>query len=246
MNDKLHPDFELLLAYVDGQLNETEHRKAEALILRDQTAQDFVQELQKSQLPYRDAFQPLLEAKKITSKEVLVAPKSNRWAWSGAIAASLCVGLIAGGLFISNQQINHDDWVMQVADYQLLYVRDTLNTPNPEIAQVAALSEKLGKQLGTKLIIPDLSSHALSFKRGQVLETHGKPLIQLAYLPKQGRPVALCITAIHEDDSPQESGTSRGLSFVKWTKNGLGYVLIGDVKQEKLQQMANHAVEQMG
>ena len=69
--------------------------------------------------------------------------------------------------------------------------------------------------------------------------------MQLAYLPKNGRPVALCILKDNVADALPKTGTSRGLPYVTWTKKGLSYVIIGDIDKDDLNAAALSALSQM-
>lgn len=178
-----------------------------------------------------------------------VQSKQAAWQWPTSLAASLMLGLVIGyGMFASSGN-NHQqvkNWVTEVANYQLLYVRDTV-TPAPILndSQQLALQTKLGKMLKSDLKIPDLSKQKLTFKRGQLLDIDGKPLVQLVYLPDDGLPIALCILRSDAADSLPQSGESRDQSFIEWSKNGLSYVIIGKTDMKNLEAAAMTAMAQI-
>ena len=66
-----------------------------------------------------------------------------------------------------------------------------------------------------------------------------------AYLPKKGRPVALCIQKENVSDSLPTTGESRGFPYVTWSKNGFSYVIIGAIDPSDLNNAALNALSQM-
>ncbi len=254
MTQEIHPQAEKLLAYVDGQLSVAETEEVEGLLASDDSALAFVKKLQRSNLPFAESFEFMLEEDKepdsSISPEIEISESNSQvtktnWLWPGSIAASLLLGLVIGYFtFMANTE-DHDNWIVRVADYHLLYVRDTVIATHLNPAQVSQLKSKLSKALNTDLNIPDLSAQKLKFKRGQILDAGGKTLIQLAYLPNDGLPVALCILRSNAPDSLPKSGISRGLPYVEWSKDGFSYVIIGKINQQDLEAAAISAASQV-
>ncbi|MEE9352502.1 MAG: hypothetical protein V3U78_09590 [Thiotrichaceae bacterium] len=250
-----HPQAAKLLAYVDGQLNAMESAEVKKLLSQDLTARAFVNQLENSQLPFQEAFDQLLVEDSSNDRPTmpnLTSPtldtqnthSQTAWFWPAALAASLVLGLVLG-TFIPTQAVkNEQDWIMQVANYQLLYVRDTVKPSQLTQAQITALKQRLETKLASPLIIPDLTQQQLQFKRGQVLDVNGSPLIQLAYLPASGNPVALCITHNQDPDTLPKVGQAHGMPLVHWSQNGLSYVIIGDMDAGELKAAAYNALSQ--
>jgi len=251
--DNLHPQAALLLGYVDKQLSSEEIIEAEKLLENDPAAVAFVETLNSNELPFKESFDFLLEDldDSVQSSVLASSTKINKksWQWPASVAASLMLGLVIGyGLFSTGQSNikQETNWVTEVANYQLLYVRDTVK-PAPilnEIQQLA-LQTKLSKALKSDLNIPNLTQQNLTFKRGQILDIEGQPLIQLVYLPEEGLPVALCILKNNVADSLPKSGVSRGQEFIEWSKNGLSYVIIGKTDKKNLEAAALTAMSQI-
>jgi len=244
--DNLHPQTELLLAYADQQLSDTDKVKVEKLLTNDPDAMEFLQKLEISNLPFAQSFEFLLEEKTPSAAIEIVKPKTKKtWFLPASVAASLMVGIAIGFLSFSYTNHNHDNWITQVADYHLLYSRDTVQNRELSDTELQTLKVKLSKAINTNLNIPNLSSEQLQFKRGQILEQNGKPLIQLVYLPSEGKPIALCLLRTDIADSSIEEGKSRGMSFYTWSKNGLSYVIVGDIDNQWLKAAAIDAASQL-
>lgn len=252
--DTLHPKASLLLAYADKQLNAEEIIEAETLLKEDPEARVFLETLMSSQLPFAESFDFLLDDKDQSDGDdeevVLNNPqKQSSWQWPTSIAASLLIGLVVGFAlfsFKSQHDADKDNWITDIANYQLLYTRETV-TPAPSLSdeEQIALQAKLSNSLKGGLTIPDLSMHKLSFKRGQILDIDGKPLVQLAYLPETGLPLALCILRNDVADTLPTSGESQGLSYIKWSKDGLSYVIIGKTDKKNLEAVALSTINQI-
>lgn len=249
----LHPHANKLLAYADNTLSISDRLEVEKLLASDASASAFLEQLKISDLPFADSFKFLLDdldqnhevISKPSTPETPVA-KQTKWLWPVSLAASLLLGIIVTFFSINATTEDHDNWIVQVADYHLLYIRETVIHSNLNDSQIEQLSNALGNQLKTHLTIPDLSKQNLQFKRGQTLDSNGQKLVQLAYLPKDGRPVALCILRTNETDSLPTAGKSRGLPYVTWTKSGLSYVIIGAIDKKDLNNAALNALSQMG
>ncbi|MEM7207477.1 MAG: hypothetical protein AAF434_06620 [Pseudomonadota bacterium] len=261
MNTDSHPQEALLLAYVDNQLDAEHIAEVEALIASDASAAELVEQFRSSALPYAEAFdQHLAEAPRelISQIEDKTANSSDQPAAETRVqpsirrmrsmAAVLIVGIFLGIvcstiLNKTSQNAQTPTWLAQVASYHELYVRETVSGS----AQVAtpALAEKLSEVLGDEMTIPDLREHQLEFRRGQVLQVEGAPLVQLAYLPSSGMPVALCITRNNAGDKALHSGVSHNLNYASWAKDGLSYVIVGHIDAATLEDAARSAMQQL-
>lgn len=246
--DNLHPHAELLLSYADNRISESNKEKAEQILATDSTAREFLALLGHSDLPYEESFAFLLSDDIKASSQNIEKTKEDKkpvWFWPASLVASVMLGLGIGYAAFLSKYEDHDNWIVQVADYHLLYVRETVTGSQPDSLAVKALSEKLGNALNTKLVIPDLSKNQIAFKRGQILQSDDRPLIQLAYLPDVGQPVALCILRNDMPDALPKKGNSRGMPYVKWSKDGLSYVIIGKIEEAALEAAALNAVSQL-
>ena len=223
-----HPQEALLLAYVDGQLDGADRARAQQLVENDSSAREFVALLERSKLSYKAAFDERLDATVPEAIEGTIrhwTPPGDepvpvkRPAQRFALVATLLLG-IAVGFGVSNrtQRDAPTDstpaWLAQVASYHELYVRDTVDGIALDADRRQQLAAELTTALGAPLQIPDLRRQKLDFKRGQLLQIEGRALIQLAYLPDAGTPVALCITKNGAPDAGFASGESHNLRYV--------------------------------
>lgn len=225
---------ETLTAYLDGELTAKEAGEVEAALASSPELQARLAALDVPLGALRDGMDmALAEAPKVPEMPVAVVRASGAWQW-GAIAAALAVGVALGGQFARQSAT---DWVDVVANYQSLYVTETLAAPAlpsaVAIQKVGALSADLGVELW-----PLLDLDAIEFRRAQMLGLEGEPLVQMAYLAG-AVPVAICITRIESGDTSVNVDQRFGMQAAHWTENGYGYLVIGGDDADLIRSVAD-------
>ncbi|MEM8837243.1 MAG: hypothetical protein AAGE89_04060 [Pseudomonadota bacterium] len=226
-----------LTAYLDGELDLASERELEVALARDP---DLVGRLEALDFPrdeVKTAFDTLLDKAPPPPVRPKATPRTGQFR-PLLIAASLTIG-IAIGSFVSSP-VNHDltdDWKLAVANYQVLYVTETLapDDPDPEgtEARIEAFSETLGRDLR-----PALNSVGLTFRRTQMLGLNGAPLVQMAYLSEGGVPFAICITRVDETDYAPRAETLIGQAAAHWVDDGIGFLVIGGADEAFVENIA--------
>lgn len=147
----------------------------------------------------------------------------------------ILVGTLLGGVvmgYLTGQrqsQSTPENWVAQMVSYQEMYTTATIAAIQEPDENVQTTATRLSQVLGSPVVIPDLATKGLKFKRAQVLQSQNKPVIQLAYQDSvTGEPLAVCITRldIAETRAPK-AGTDRSVNYVAWQDEYLGFVLVG-------------------
>lgn len=172
-----------------------------------------------------------------------------------ALAASLLVGSLVGALiygvagthqssdYVSTNiaQADVPEWVRLVADYHRLYVRETI--VGVPVSSKDLVSEAVSEKLNHKLTVPSLDQQGMEFRRAQWLAVDEQPLLQLAYLPTEGEPLAVCVLRKNEvRDLPAEYGETGGMQYVHWQAGNLAVVIVGTVDSQQLVEI-NRIVE---
>ncbi len=233
-----------LRAYLAGDMPEEAARALEEqlegdailearLLELDQASHEVLRQVM-TELPGQERLRRL-EADLTTAEPVKTRPV---WAMA-AVAAFVAFGL---GAFIFGTQrsaVPHR-WQEQVAIYQALYVTETLTPIRFEQDVIAAQVKRSGTELGRDIPFEAVSRlDALTLKRAQILGFEGAPLIQLAYLSETGAPVALCAVRLDGSETADVVfETLAGLPSAHWSRDGVGYMLIGDLAAEHLQDLA--------
>jgi anti-sigma factor RsiW len=153
------------------------------------------------------------------------------------VAGAFCCGIAlrmmpqmtgSGGFVTASHDSGTAPWIKAAAGYQQLYSRDTIALLQPDMSATAIIATQIRDVDNLPMRIPDLHSQGLTFKRVQRLRFHGKPLVQIVYLPEKGKPVALCVLAEEKADTVPWSERVDGMAVVEWRRGQLGYALFGE------------------
>ncbi|MEL6374934.1 MAG: hypothetical protein AAFR04_13320 [Pseudomonadota bacterium] len=161
-------------------------------------------------------------------------------AWAACAAGFALLGGLGGWLAAGSQA---QSWDSAAATYHALYVRQTLAPVIAEPARQARELARVSSALGRPLNAADLRSlKDLAYKRAQVLGYEGRPLIQLAFLSRDGVPIALCIIRAAGSSGSGDVATARydGLNAARWSKDGYDFLLLGNKDAEQLRTYAEH------
>lgn len=256
-NDKNMPSDELLVAFIDGELDGTESARIEALIGSDTAvAERFDRLAQASALPFAEAFEPLLEkAPSEQLQQMLAALPSpavqpgrragiGRRGFLAAAAACVVAGIaVDRTAMLVGRRLSRpsegEEWRAVVAEYLSLYDADTLSAPpgdrNAQAAELAVVAERLDLRL-----TPDrIGMPGVSFRRAQVLVYDGKPLAQIVYLDPETGPMALCIIASAGGAAEPDMERRHGMNVVYWSDAGHAFMLIGHDSIDRMKDLAD-------
>ncbi|TAV47129.1 anti-sigma factor [Rhizobium leguminosarum] len=254
------PSDEDLTAFIDGELTPEEAARIEAIVNEDESTAERLEFLARANLPFEQAFAPLLaEAPRQKLEAMLAAipaqqsarPASTpafatRRRFLGALAASLVAGIAIDRAVIGigrgfSAKDENSEWRAVVADYISLYTAETLAGPVPgredQAAQLAGLDEKLGLSLSPEAV----SLPGIDFKRALLLQYDGKPLAQIAYLDPETGPMALCIVKSDKGPKAPDFENRKGMNVVYWSNATHAFMLIGRIPVDRVQELAENA-----
>ncbi len=248
-------DDRALMSYVDGELSPEQRAAIEAAIATNEGTAERVEAFRASCLPYRAAFestrQPDLPESLIVRADELIRVSRNRSIVNGyrrpaALAASFAAGIIlaVSALMLAQQTLRTAGdtaaWVRAAADYQALYGRETLANIDVDRAGTVRTLAHLRRTSGIRFDIPDLGAAGLTFKRIQQLEFHGHPLVQLTYLPREGKPVALCMLEDLSANTDVRMHVVDGMHTAVWRSGRLTYALLAPSDRLDLRALARN------
>lgn len=256
----------LLMSYVDDELTPDRRAEVEAEIAHAPELTERVDALRASVLPYRAAFErqplpPLPDALASRIAELVsvstAAPQPARavqrrlsplWLSAAFFAGAMSTGVLFSALsglppFKAGTTAEAAPWIKAVAEYQSMYVRETVASLREDRGSAAQQLAEVRSRDGMNVEIPDLSSAGLSFKRLQRLSFHGKPLLQIVYLPERGDPVALCVLPDARGDVPLHAQRVGDMDTVAWRRSHLSYVLLARQAPVDLQQIGRRIAD---
>ncbi|MEO0370211.1 MAG: hypothetical protein AAF231_02035 [Pseudomonadota bacterium] len=226
-----------LTAYLDGEASAALTHDIEKQLEDDPALAAELQALRAAEAAFTADQDALLSL--APSMPALPATPRTTPAWITALGGMAAGLVIAAGFtwsLMSGQGSGQDpDWRAVVANYQSLYVTETLaGVAEPQSVSEAKLAELSGV-LGLDLTdLPKVDG--LNYRRAQQLGYQGTPLAQLTFLTEDGGPVALCILQVGGPDSDGvETQVLDGLAAYSWVDNGYGVLLIGPLDDARLE-----------
>lgn len=247
---------EMLVAYLDGELDPDARRQIESLIENEAAVADRLHFLASSNLPFKNAFDPLLDkapAEKLQSMLAGISPPEpvsqqiNSWNRRGFLAAAIgfiAVGVAIDRTFLGLQSSLHgdqdgSDWRSVVAQYMSLYTRDTLGNGPVDVAVQSAQLRDVGAQLGLSLTPDRVQLPGAELKRAQILAYDGRALGQITYLDAAQAPMALCIVQSSKGAKAADTERRHGMNVVYWSSDTHAFMLIGHESLGAIQAMSD-------
>jgi anti-sigma factor RsiW len=238
-----------LVAFVDNRLSPERREAIVSLARQDSAIASRIAVLTDGTPVLGEAFRPLLAdmppeleeqlRHKAQEQDTLSEPVATRrrFTLGLATAASFVIGGVAGGLFMQRRSAS-GDWREAVAQYHALYGMATtagLN-PSPEDAsqQLSAVAQALGHPLPR--VAETLAG--LNFKRAQVLEFEGAPLIQIVFETADKVPVAFCLKRSRDTVRSPSVDMQQGLALASWTRDGVDELIVARLPQPQILELA--------
>jgi len=256
------PTDSTLVAYLDGELPETERGELEARLRIDAALKRRLDYLATGARPFADAFDALVTGaptERLQRNLAQARIKAVAGSWSRRPLATLAAGLLifavgaalGFGLLRVVQQPNEiaesvaaDAWREVVAEYLTLYTSETLADIPEDAAQRARELSTIAGKLAIDISPDEVALPDLAFKRAQLLDLDGQPLAQIAYLSRFG-PVAFCVIKDDQPDAGREFEERHGQRIVYWSKGGHAFMLIGKLPQSQLEALAETLDQRM-
>ncbi len=252
---------ELLLAYVDGQLDKPQAAVVAQVIRNDEDVATRVSRLQQTQSQFLDTFGALIrEGASAPARDGQTGRAGSGKpgsAYGKVLTAGLLV-LIGAGLGLTAAyaaglikppvqeviQMPPSNWPGDIAEFHSFFTREGLivspeSQSNPEMVEFQFSRQFSGRKL------PILREQELEFMRGQLLTYRGNRVMQLIYAGKSGEPVALYIAA-GGLDMTMTPGRFGNVKTVSWSRDEMRFVLAADMPHQALRALAVIAMSQLG
>lgn len=244
------PD-EVLVAWLDNQLSDAQREQFAQRLQNDDALAERLAQLSYSNLPFREAFEPLLADAPLVNLQARLdaipdpaAAKSasnrgvSRRHLLAAAVSFLAVGVAVGRYGVPFTPPEQElGWRNLVAEYMSLYSTDTLADIHESAEQQEEELQRVNASLGTTLTPARLVLQGATLKNARLLNYDHYNIAQITYLDAEHGPLALCITrSSKQGDAAQESEVRRGMNVIYWRANGFNYMLIGHNPAEEMAQ----------
>jgi anti-sigma factor RsiW len=259
---------EVLMAYVDGQLDKPQASVVGRLLRDDRDLAYRVSRLQQTQAQLLDTFGALLRegmsvsgstARNAAPRKGGEAPSGGHLMTLGTGGLLLLLGASAGftaayyGGFIAPAAVTVDqkpviqaqipNWPSDMATFHAFFTKEAMSVSaesqsNPEVVKLQL------SQLMKPATLPDLGTFGLKFVRGQMLSYHGNKVMQLVYMGRSEPLVAIFIGA-GGLDMPFTPGSFGDVKTISWSADELRYVVASDMPLQPLRALAAVAQSQL-
>jgi anti-sigma factor RsiW len=228
----------ILVAYVDGELDEAVAREVEAAIASDPELLRKVELLRLSGSIAREAFRD--SKREIISGYVtreqsatrnFAEPRLRRIL--PAVAACILAALIGFQLGMWRSKPAEMDFaenlIEEIAEYHAIYARETEHQVEVKADRLDEIQSWLGRRLQRKLPVPDLSDRGLVFRGARLLAVEKQPVAELLYSSPDSpnQPLALCITIGPSEGLPYKTERQGDMTLALWGEHGFVYILAG-------------------
>jgi anti-sigma factor RsiW len=250
---------ELLMAYVDGQLDKPQTSVVAQILRDDPELAVRVSRLQQTQAQLLDTFGALLREGASAAARDKRAKRGQTSAsfWLTALAAAALVLIGAGvglsGAYVTgmikgplkeNAQLPPTNWPGDIAEFHGFFTSDTMRISPESQANPDMVKFQLSQAFdGMKL--PDLSEQGMKLSRGQMLNYRGNKVMQVAYIGKGQSLVALYISG-GEGDADMSPGMFGDVKTVSWSHGQHRFILAGSMAHGALQALAIIVQAQLG
>lgn len=239
-NKNKNPSENDLMAYVDGFLSKDQMAQIEMWLENHPNERKRIEKIKSQNRMAKEAFAKILptnSTKVIQSKQTHFTPLK--------IAASLIIVTFIGLLLaqINQSTINGTPALAREAmgTYATYadagkYSVEFSKSQSTELTQIAT------QRLGYKFHIPDLSNKKLSLLGGRIVSTPHGAAVMAMYNDAAGQEIIIISRPMKIDKNKRmKTRTNESLNSVTWSRNGIGYSVVGKINPSELYQIAETA-----
>lgn len=246
---------EAIVAWLDAEMDEEELQIFEQQLKRDQPLAARTAELMKSNQPFAEAFEPLLEAapserlhanlNRLLAQTPATPPVARAQVSRRALIAASLSFLVIGsgfGYFVrpDNRSRRESEKIRDLeSQYMSLYSPETLVDVDSSAPVIDRSLARTAQTLGLRLNVQQLTLKDAELKSVRLLRYDDTSIVQIAWEHSAYGPMALCVSRENHDGATPVQGEQRhGMNLAWWHAGGYQYVLIGRSPAPLLQQSA--------
>lgn len=226
-----------LIDFLNGRLPEATRRELEAKMLQDRDLELRIMALDDAAPLVAEAFAHVPGAERCRQLAQAIAPAPRPSWWSAQLVAGLAASIVLGALAIYYTLQSQQDWRSVVAQYQSLYIPETVAHLNIDPQQMRNDLSRASAAVKMPLSLEAIGAvDGLKLRRVQTLGFKGNPVVQIVYTDQRGVPIAFCLTV--GDDGSKGSATRTGLASYSWGTGTHQFMIIGAIDQQELDRLA--------
>jgi anti-sigma factor RsiW len=257
---------ELLMAYIDGQLDKPQASVVAHILHTDEALAERVRRLQSSQARFLDLFGALVRDGSLPgvkpeksppprAKNDPVIADPSGFVTAGVASLLVIFGASLGfttayysgisrGAAPEETRLPPANWPEEIAELHAFFTPETLTASRDSQSNPELVKFQLARMSSRAVVLPDLSQNGLRFVRAQMLSYRGNRLVQLVYTGRSDPLVALYITP-GDADTALAPGLFGDVKTVSWSQGGLRYLIAADMTPEALRALAALAQSQL-
>lgn len=246
---------EAIVAWLDAEMDEEELQIFEQQLKRDQPLAARTAELMKSNQPFAEAFEPLLEAapseclhanlNRLLAQTPVTPPAARAQVSRRALIAASLSFLVMGsgfGYFVrpDNRSRRESEKIRDLeSQYMSLYSPETLVDVDSSAPVIDRSLTRTAQTMGLRLNAQQLTLQDAELKSVRLLRYDEASIVQITWEHSAYGPMALCVSRENHDGVIPVQGEQRhGMNLAWWHAGGYQYVLIGRSPAPWLQQRA--------
>lgn len=250
LTDDLSSD-EILVTYLDGELAPEDRSQVEARLRTDESFAARCAALEASCLPFRPAFDALLDEAPRDRLDAFIPPDPavrtpTRRGTLNAIAAG-CAGLLLGigasGGYNALQDARGNAgprrWRQAVADYMHLYTPTTFADLGDDPSMREAEFTRVSAALRLHITETTITLPGVTFRRAEILNYDGFPLAQIGYTDPHYGAMAFCLKPANFGPSSFVADYRLGMNIIYWATTHYAFLVIGRAPARQMRAFAD-------
>ncbi len=149
------------------------------------------------------------------------------------------IGSLDGSANTAAGLIGAPQWKAELTQSQALMGRESLEMSIEDQANRDLVRFQLAGAIGRDIVIPDLDAQGFRFIRAQLLRRSGEAIAQIAYLSREGLPIAIYAKAHNEGAVQFGAYQAGGIRSQAWVHNGIAYVLATGLNEQQMETLAS-------
>lgn len=242
-------DSQMLGAFVDGELDETQRAAVLAALEHDPEAKARVAAWRAQ----KTALRALCNQPEDVAAPVMIVRARATWPRrlalaAGWLAAGIAIGVVAG-TFVPEGLRRHPEpatFARRADIAYAVYAPEVRHPVEVGAADETHLMNWLSKRLGRKLSVPSLQEYGYSLVGGRLLPGEAGPAAQFMYESAAGARLTLYVAHIPTDETAFRLLRDGDRRTFYWVSDHFGYALSGPISEAKLRAIAIEVCSALG